>query len=82
MKRYIRTLLVAMLAPAMLTGCAGMKPPTAAQCSALLVASQDALLVAKCAQAPDALKDASCITISTLNTAYALCLSQVQPPTP
>ena len=62
------------------TGCSGAKPPTMAQCGVLAAAAQDQILVGKCAKAPDPVKDGSCIAISALNTAYAICLSQVPPP--
>lgn len=63
-----------------IVACKDLKPPTAAQCAALLVAADNATLGAKCDQAPDPTKDASCITIATLRSAYALCLTQVPPP--
>ena len=66
-----------------LSGCSGLfqnGAPTAASCKALEVAATQPLLVAKCAKAPDPLKDSSCISISALTTAAALCWAQVEPP--
>ena len=76
--------LIPLFALAFFAGCSTMNGGSVQpkDCALLEIVATDPLLVAKCAKAPDPLKDEACISISVMRTAAAICYAQAGAPPP